>query len=368
MSTVGFLILSQYFKKRRGRATAFLQCGVGIGRMLSPLVVQLLQTEYGYRGSTMIVGAICLQSLVGAALYHPVEWHMRRQDPVRKRSHSDSQNNDSQPQKLPLLSQDTHNLGDKTNKKEESTNINKKEESTNIDKKGDWNNLDKKRDSINNIQSKIDTENLSANSHNKNVTVINDKKDGSRFSASGATVTLSRRTKRVRNLSQCSYTSNMSLEHSDMDLVSLASVVSLATVIDEEMEEKDNEIPESSPPPKRKQQNVACRILHRTAQISRAVIKDVTFLRHPPALAMTLATALTMSSSNNLITILPFAVQADGYSLEVAAWCLFVSGITNFVVRLASSALSDFSWFNMRLVLLGGLFIMAAAITGKFPR
>lgn len=46
--------------------------------MIMPNVVRLLLDEYGFCGAALIMGALAFHGLVGAALFQPVEWHMKR--------------------------------------------------------------------------------------------------------------------------------------------------------------------------------------------------------------------------------------------------------------------------------------------------
>lgn len=46
--------------------------------MLMPNVVRILLDDYGFRGAALIMGALAFHGLVGAALFQPVEWHMKR--------------------------------------------------------------------------------------------------------------------------------------------------------------------------------------------------------------------------------------------------------------------------------------------------
>ncbi|KAK3883804.1 hypothetical protein Pcinc_011890 [Petrolisthes cinctipes] len=365
LATIGFLLLAKYFKKRRGRANISLNAGVGLGKILGPLMIQFLQEEYGYRGSTLILGAFTLHAFVGTCLYQPVEWHMKRPvDPCKESSYPETHNNQPHPQTLPLLPQDINNVGNKT----DSVYSDKGSDSNYLDKNGDLNNLEKKRDSnnlnktgdSNNIDKKGDSDNFySTNNDNKNYSVKSDDKNGD--SVTGTTSVA-----RARLLRATSTASDrFSLSYSTLDLASEASIASLTSVIDDELEDKDDATPDSVHP-NYKDQNVVCRILHSTGQIFRAVIKDMAILRHPPAMIVALGIALTMSSQVNFVTLVPFAVQASGHSLKVAAWCLFINGITSFFTRMAASALSDFSWFNMRLAYLVSMFVMAATIT-VFP-
>ncbi|CAL4092421.1 unnamed protein product [Meganyctiphanes norvegica] len=76
--TVPFLIVPLYFKKLLGRATTYMVLGINVGQILGPGLVSYLQDEFGFRGATMIMSALFLHCVVGAILFHPVEWHMKR--------------------------------------------------------------------------------------------------------------------------------------------------------------------------------------------------------------------------------------------------------------------------------------------------
>ncbi|KAK4323917.1 hypothetical protein Pmani_005421 [Petrolisthes manimaculis] len=364
LATIGFLLLAKYFKKRRGRANLSLHAGVGLGKILSPLMIQFLQEEYGYRGSTLILGAFTLHAFVGTCLYQPVEWHMKRPvDSCKESSYPETEKNQTHPQTLlPLLPQDNNNVGNKTDsvysdKRRDSNYSDNNGDSNNLEKKQDSNYLNKKGDS-DNIDKKGDSDHLySTNYDNNNSSVKSDDKNGDPVTGTASVA-------RARLLRATSTASDrFSLSYSTLDLASVTSIVSLTSVIDDELEDRDDATPDSVHP-NNKDQNVVCRILHSIGHIFFAVIKDMAILRHPPAMIVAIGTALTMSSQVNFITLVPFAIQASGHSLKIAAWCLFLNGITSFLTRLAASALSDFSWFNMRLAYLVSIFVMAAFITG----
>nr|XP_045608472.1 monocarboxylate transporter 9-like isoform X2 [Procambarus clarkii] len=72
-----FIIVPMYFDRRRGLANAVMMAGVCTGQIVGPPFVRLLQDVYTFKGATLILGALMLNALVGAAFFHPVEWHMR---------------------------------------------------------------------------------------------------------------------------------------------------------------------------------------------------------------------------------------------------------------------------------------------------
>lgn len=46
--------------------------------MIMPNIVRILLDGYGFRGAALIMAALAWNGLVGAALFQPVEWHMKR--------------------------------------------------------------------------------------------------------------------------------------------------------------------------------------------------------------------------------------------------------------------------------------------------
>ncbi|XP_047487662.1 monocarboxylate transporter 12-like [Penaeus chinensis] len=76
MGTI-FSMIPYYFKRRLGIANALMHGGICVGQMAGPPMITYLQEQYGFSGSTLIMAAILLNGCVGAAVLHPVEWHMK---------------------------------------------------------------------------------------------------------------------------------------------------------------------------------------------------------------------------------------------------------------------------------------------------
>ncbi|KAF5308921.1 hypothetical protein FQR65_LT00003 [Abscondita terminalis] len=72
-----FVAVNEYFTTRKSQAVGLSMAGTGVGQMLIPQVVRFLLDEYGYQGTTLILGALCLNGLPGALFFHPVKWHMK---------------------------------------------------------------------------------------------------------------------------------------------------------------------------------------------------------------------------------------------------------------------------------------------------
>ncbi|KAK7071815.1 hypothetical protein SK128_026023 [Halocaridina rubra] len=92
-----------------------------------------------------------------------------------------------------------------------------------------------------------------------------------------------------------------------------------------------------------------------------ALISDLKILRFHRAQIIAVGGLFFINGYLNFLMTVPFAVQAAGYSPEDAAWCISITGICNFIARLSSSLLSDYSWFNMRLMYMAGSCIVGAS-------
>lgn len=286
LSCVGFLILSHYFKRRRGLANACFTAGLGLGHFLGPLFIQLLQDTYGHRGATLVLGAVMLHGFLGTTLYHPVEWHMKL--PIRPH-----------PQQVALMTptstgQSAHTILVDPQPRHCSRGVNMK---------------------------------------------VKELSESHQSPASG------------RRLSANSF-----------DLASMASVTSLDTLGATDLTDHEG----LEPPHTDTEPNILSSLRQPLSKLLRGLLRDLAILRRPTALIIAAGTTLVINAQVNFTMMVPFAMQAAGHSLQTAAWCLSLSGVTNLLARMVSSALSDYAWFNMRFFYLLSMFTMAASIT-VFP-
>ncbi|XP_069170687.1 monocarboxylate transporter 9 isoform X2 [Procambarus clarkii] len=316
LSSTAFLNIAQYFDKHRGKANSFITAGVGLGQFLGPLLIQFLQDKYGLKGATMILGAVVLHGFVGATLYQPVEWHLIY--PAR----------DTHP---------PHNEG-------VSLLLPKQAQSEVTNLKAACSNGSLSRAEEHRWSTEVAQEHLRR--HNKSKEVSH---------------------KRSRHESQSSHTSRASSKassysQSDLDLASLASLGSLTMLPDRDSlntDVKTTSLPEENSPSRLYKLYITIR------RVVRSIIKDISILRHPSALIVALGTMLIVGGHSNFIALVPFAIQAAGYSLQTAAWCLSVAGACSFLTRMTVSFLSDFSWFNMKLCYMTGMATMGTTVIGK---
>ncbi|XP_047484754.1 monocarboxylate transporter 2-like [Penaeus chinensis] len=80
-----------------------------------------------------------------------------------------------------------------------------------------------------------------------------------------------------------------------------------------------------------------------------STVTDISVLKSPRAAIIAVSGALTLNSWLNFLTLVPFAVQAAGYSFQDAAWCVTASAVGNLIASLGISVLPDSPFFNMRI-------------------
>lgn len=75
-SSSSFVSLNHYFSKKRGQAVGLSMAGTGFGLMVMPQLVNLLLSEYGFRWTVVILGALAFHAILGSCLLQPVKRHL----------------------------------------------------------------------------------------------------------------------------------------------------------------------------------------------------------------------------------------------------------------------------------------------------
>ncbi|XP_068236064.1 monocarboxylate transporter 12-like [Palaemon carinicauda] len=95
-------------------------------------------------------------------------------------------------------------------------------------------------------------------------------------------------------------------------------------------------------------------------RILKTTLKTLTLMKSPVALIVALGGTFNVIGYLNFLTIMPFAMQEAGFSVEDAAAGLTISGITNLATRLCVSVMTDLPNFNMRLFFMFGTLLTVA--------
>ncbi|XP_037071257.1 monocarboxylate transporter 13-like [Pollicipes pollicipes] len=72
ITTPSILIATHYFPTRRSLVNGLVMAGNSAGSFVMPPLLQLLLEQFGLRGTLLVIGAICLHAVAGAALYRPI--------------------------------------------------------------------------------------------------------------------------------------------------------------------------------------------------------------------------------------------------------------------------------------------------------
>lgn len=82
------VIVAYYFEKRRSFATGLSVCGSGIGTFIFPPFMDYLISEYGWRGTTLILAGLFLNLCVCGAVMRDLEYTKKKKKKDRKLSNS----------------------------------------------------------------------------------------------------------------------------------------------------------------------------------------------------------------------------------------------------------------------------------------
>lgn len=280
-----FTIVPLYFERRRGQANAIMMAGVCLGQIIGPPLVNFLQNEYGYKGATIIMGAILLNGCVGASLFHPIAWHQKRvRRPPRTAGLQESTEE-------PLLSR----------------------------------------------RRRMSSEAVDTNS---------------------PMLPARRGLARIRNHSIASL-GGSSLGLSTIDLPGIAALTSAA----EGGDGGDNEGDSSST--SSQDSRASCGVLRILRRVWCSTISDLRALRSPRALIIAVGGTLCINGYLNFVMMVPFAMQAGGYELQDAAFCISISAVCNLLLRMLVSSLSDWPRFNVRACYMAGFGVVSAAMFGE---
>lgn len=78
------VIVAYYFEKRRSLATGLSVCGSGIGTFLFAPLTTFLVTEYGWRGTALILAGLFLNMAVCGALMRDLKWTKKKTKDLRR--------------------------------------------------------------------------------------------------------------------------------------------------------------------------------------------------------------------------------------------------------------------------------------------
>ncbi|XP_037800952.1 uncharacterized protein LOC119595836 [Penaeus monodon] len=324
-----FIIVPVYFDRRRGIANAIMMAGICMGEIIGPPFIRYLQDEYSFKGATLILGGVILNGCVGAAFFHPVEWHMKTVSETPKGSQNEEEDNVSTNRSIARAYNrvtSTSSLGIRPTYSD-LLSIRKVASGASL--------------AFSKTYSGISLRGISEDQEEE----------------SGPIHPQIRRTARHRYVSECSYDSVPSYYNSTLSISSIA-LANHAAISAIREREKALETTETSDKKGGDTQ------LHRLLS---SIVADVKILTYSlRAVIISIASSFYANGYLNFIMMVPFSMQASGYTLQDSTYCLSVAAICNLISRLSMSLLSDWPWFNMRLWYLGGHVVLGGAMAA-FP-
>lgn len=323
-----FIIVPVYFDRRRGIANAIMMAGICMGEIIGPPFIRYLQDEYSFKGATLILGGVILNGCVGAAFFHPVEWHMKTVSETPKGSQDEEEDNVSTNRSIARAYNrvtSTSSLGIRPTYSD-LLSIRKVASGASL--------------AFSKTYSGISLRGISEDQEEE----------------SGPIHPQIRRTARHRYVSECSYDSVPSYYNSTLSISSIA-LANHAAISAIREREKALETTETSDKKGGDTQ------LHRLLS---SIVADVKILTYSlRAVIISIASSFYANGYLNFIMMVPFSMQASGYTLQDSTYCLSVAAICNLISRLSMSLLSDWPWFNMRLWYLGGHVVLGGAMAGE---
>lgn len=325
-----FIIVPVYFDRRRGIANAIMMAGICMGEIIGPPFIRYLQDEYSFKGATLILGGVILNGCVGAAFFHPVEWHMKKVSAMPKGSEDEEEDKASTDRTIARVYNrvtSTSSLGIKPTYSD-LFSIKKVASGASLAFSKTYSGI-----SLRGISEDQEEETGPIHPHIK-------------------------RTKRQRYISECSYDSGPSFYNSTLSISSMA-LANHAAIAATREREKTLEATKTSEKEGSKTQTQMHRLLS-------GIVADVKILTYSSrAVIISIASSFYANGYLNFIMMVPFSMQATGYTLQDSTYCLSVAAICNLVSRLSMSLLSDWPWFNMRRWYLGGHVVLWGAMTGE---
>ncbi|KAG7168844.1 Monocarboxylate transporter 12-like 4, partial [Homarus americanus] len=91
-------------------------------------------------------------------------------------------------------------------------------------------------------------------------------------------------------------------------------------------------------------------------------VSNLSILKSPRAVIIAVGGMLTLNCWLNFFSLMPFAIQAAGHSLQTASLCMTTGAVCNLMARLTVSMLSDWPRFNMQACCTISSVILAGSI------
>nr|XP_027210979.1 monocarboxylate transporter 5-like [Penaeus vannamei] len=296
-----FCIVPLYFERRRGQANAIMMAGAGLGQITGPPLIEFLQKALGFKGASLVMGAVVLHGCIGASLFHPISWHQKR------RPRRDGESGAKGGAEEPLLATRGTTLSG-------------------------------------GVSGAPSMESLAGDSENKTAS--------NNIPAKKA-LPLGRCRRRGSHVSRNSLASvgGSSLALSSMDLPGIAALAPAAA-------EDGEDVPHDT--------DSRCFLFKILGRVWRSTLADLGVLRSPEAIIIAVSFSLCVNGYITFVMMVPFAMEAEGFTLQDSAICISISAVCNLALRITASFLSDWHRFSVRHCYRAAVLLISVA-TFAFP-
>ncbi|XP_076298251.1 monocarboxylate transporter 12 [Lasioglossum baleicum] len=334
-------IVTAYFEKLRGVANGLCISGSAIGTIVLPPFLQYLLDCFGYRGAVLIMGAITLNTLVCALLYHPVEEHMI-EVPVEEGIDNDALSIDEpaldkKKETATTVDNETETNDDKVLDKEEKL---ENESSRTVD--------DSKEDQCSECRNESSLEDKEKEVEKESTFSTNDenftKEKGSGLNYENANV--------LRRESAISETSVTDIKNGSPGLKRYSEII----IKDEKGRKSPRKnLGESSEKSVSKVSLSKVEEPEKSEKSEKSHFFDLSVLKDPIYLVILISNTTSAISNTNFMILLPSYAISQGFDKNSSALLLSVVSVFDLVGRISGASLSDINFVPKYYYFVGGL-------------
>ncbi|KAK3863817.1 hypothetical protein Pcinc_030449 [Petrolisthes cinctipes] len=335
MTTVS-LIIPLYFARWRNLACSFVMSGASMSQIVMPLVITGLQEEYGFRGATLIIGAIAFNGCVAAMVLHPPQWHQSRESSSSIVTTKESSS---------FVTKESSSLATK-----ESSSLATKESSS-IATKESSSLATKESSSLATKESSFTTKELSSLA-TKESSSLATKESSLPTTKESSSIVTTRHHSTTNNNKPPLTTTTTTNKLSNNIINNKPPPLSLTT---------------NKSPPSTTTNNHNNKPNSSSSSLTRLLTTTTQQMRYMRSHSIVL-TGLALGNMYvvlyNFFTLVPFAMKQAGFTQLEASYCMGVSGLCNLVCRILTGILSWFPNVRISLVFSFGSFIASVGIIG----
>ncbi|KAK4299142.1 hypothetical protein Pmani_028560 [Petrolisthes manimaculis] len=338
---ISYAIIPNYFSRWRNVANSMTTSGMSVSQIVTPYIITFLQEEYGYKGATLIIGAIILNGCAASLVLHPVEWHRRRvYKPLKNTSSS--------------ISTTTINNSDiQSSYNSDETFYNS---SSSISTTTNSYNTSDIQTSYNGDTQNYNSDETFYNSSSSNPTATNNSDMQTSYNGD----TQSYNSDAAYNIDSDTQTYNRNESNTTSFKNKNHNTTTTTTTTTHEASATPTPTPTTPRQKQKKQQNKSeGNTLVRVFKEIRDTFQYIKSLR---VLLVSCQLSMLFASLFNFFAFVPFAMLEEGFTQRDASFCITVAGMCNLMFRLAMAFLACYPQARVRYVYIFGSLLSATSV------